>query len=189
MPVPDFSPGEVLTAAAMDSIGLWLIAGGTQTGSTALNVDSVFTSNYTNYRLLITQAEVATANQAFRLNFRSGGVTNTTAGYNYAYRGLRANNTAADTALVAGTFAEIGIYIATFANLAIGSASIDIMSPQVSGRTFGLANAIGYEALEFQMRNGGFVFNDNTVFDGFRISLSGAGNVAFRWQLFGYRRS
>jgi len=52
MPVPDFSPGEVLTAAAMDSIGLWLVKTQTlSTGSTA--VTNVFSSDYDSYFVAI----------------------------------------------------------------------------------------------------------------------------------------
>jgi hypothetical protein len=55
MPVPDFSPGEVLTAAAMDSIGLWLVK--TQTVGTAVSsvtVTGAFSAAYDNYRILYT---------------------------------------------------------------------------------------------------------------------------------------
>jgi hypothetical protein len=54
MPVPDFSPGEVLTAAAMDSIGLWLVK--TQTIGTAVasvTVTGAFSADYENYRIII----------------------------------------------------------------------------------------------------------------------------------------
>jgi hypothetical protein len=53
MPVPDFSPGEVLTAAAMDSIGLWLVK--TQTvGATvpSVTVTGAFSANYENYKII-----------------------------------------------------------------------------------------------------------------------------------------
>jgi len=54
MPVPDFSTGEVLTAAAMDSIGLWLVK--TQTVSSSPAVSSVtvtgaFSADYDNYKI------------------------------------------------------------------------------------------------------------------------------------------
>jgi hypothetical protein len=56
MPVPDFSPGEVLTAAAMDSIGLWLVK--TQTISSSPPVSSVtvtdaFSAQFDNYKIVI----------------------------------------------------------------------------------------------------------------------------------------
>jgi hypothetical protein len=53
MPVPDFSPGEVLTAAAMDSIGLWLVK--TQTvgaGVSAVTVTGAFNNDYQNYKII-----------------------------------------------------------------------------------------------------------------------------------------
>ena len=53
MPVPDFSPGEVLTASAMDSIGLWLVK--TQTVGTAVSnvtVTGAFSSTYENYLVI-----------------------------------------------------------------------------------------------------------------------------------------
>jgi hypothetical protein len=53
MPVPDFSPGEVLTAAAMDSIGLWLVKTVTVgTGVTSVPVTGAFSADYDNYRIV-----------------------------------------------------------------------------------------------------------------------------------------
>jgi hypothetical protein len=55
MPVPDFSPGEVLTAAAMDSIGLWLVK--TQTvgaGVASVTVTDAFSADYDNYKVTYT---------------------------------------------------------------------------------------------------------------------------------------
>jgi hypothetical protein len=55
MPVPDFSPGEVLTAAAMDSIGLWLVK--TQTigaGVGSVTVTDAFSADYENYKIVVT---------------------------------------------------------------------------------------------------------------------------------------
>jgi hypothetical protein len=55
MPVPDFSPGEVLTAAAMDSIGLWLVK--TQTvgaGVSSVTVTGAFSADYQNYKIIYT---------------------------------------------------------------------------------------------------------------------------------------
>jgi hypothetical protein len=169
------------------SSGLVYIAGGTQSGSTALNVDNVFTTTYRNYRLVMTEIEVATVDRTPRLNFRTGGATNTTANYNFAYRGLRVSGAGGDIAGSGLTYTEIGTQISNFANAQLGAVSIDIMSPQATATTFGTLNAVGYEALAYQMRSGGFVFGTTTSFDGFQINLNGAGNVAFKWQLYGYR--
>jgi hypothetical protein len=60
MPVPDFSPGEVLTAAAMDSIGLWLVKSQT-IGTTVASVvvPSVFSSTYDSYRVVISNVTMS----------------------------------------------------------------------------------------------------------------------------------
>jgi hypothetical protein len=53
MPVPDFSPGEVLTAAAMDSIGLWLVkTQAVPAGGSAFTVTGAFSADYDNYRIV-----------------------------------------------------------------------------------------------------------------------------------------
>jgi hypothetical protein len=50
MPVPDFSPGEILTASAMDSIGLWLVKTQTVgTGVSSVTVTDAFSANFNNY--------------------------------------------------------------------------------------------------------------------------------------------
>jgi hypothetical protein len=62
MPVPVFTSGEVLTAANMNQVGLWLVK--TQTFSAAANCDvtSVFSSSFENYIAVIRLASSLTGN-------------------------------------------------------------------------------------------------------------------------------
>jgi hypothetical protein len=54
MPVPDFSPGEVLTAAAMDSIGMWLVSTtAVGAGAASVPVNNCFSSDYQSYRVIM----------------------------------------------------------------------------------------------------------------------------------------
>jgi hypothetical protein len=70
MPVPDFSPGEVLTAAAMDSIGLWKVADATFTAASSVDVANCYSTNYTNYLIV---ARLQTSSQdSFYQNLVSG---------------------------------------------------------------------------------------------------------------------
>jgi hypothetical protein len=74
MPVPDFSPGEVLTAAAMDSIGLWLVK--TQTiGTTvaSVTVTGAFSADYDNYRIVVSGVDASNDAEGLRLTL--SGVT------------------------------------------------------------------------------------------------------------------
>jgi hypothetical protein len=53
MPVPNFTSGEVLTAGAMNNVGLWLVK--TQVvGATvpSVEVTGAFSSNYENYKII-----------------------------------------------------------------------------------------------------------------------------------------
>jgi hypothetical protein len=76
MPVPDFSPGEVLTAAAMDSIGLWLVKTVTiGVGATTVPVTNCFSSDYNNYRIVI-NGGTATSNGSLLVQLN--GATGTT---------------------------------------------------------------------------------------------------------------
>ena len=65
---PDFSSGAVLTAAQMNSVGLWLVK--TQVVGTAVNsvaVTGAFTSDYANYLITLTGG-TGSADQAIALN-------------------------------------------------------------------------------------------------------------------------
>jgi hypothetical protein len=167
--------------------GLWLISSGTNSGATGYNHDSVFTSEFRNYRVVLTNVEVSTAGRAIRLNYRSAGSTNNTSNYNYAYRGLRETGVTADTSSGGAVgFAEVGIYIDNFPDTPLAGASFDIYSPQLAARTGATSIAYAYEGLAFQYRQGGFLFNQANTFDGFRLFLSGSGNFKYEFAIYGY---
>jgi hypothetical protein len=64
MPVPDFSPGEVLTAAAMESISGWLVKSqAVGTGVSSVTVTGAFSADYENYRIIYSNG-VASATDA-----------------------------------------------------------------------------------------------------------------------------
>lgn len=78
MPVPDFSPGEVLTAADMDAVGLWKITSGTFSTNTEVNIDAI-TSSFTNYKLVVNWYSSTTMYLGMRT--RLSGSTDQTANY------------------------------------------------------------------------------------------------------------
>jgi hypothetical protein len=70
MPVPDFSPGEVLTAAAMDSIGLWLVKTVTVgSGVSAVDVTAAFSSTYDNYVISYSNVDASVNGAGFFFRF------------------------------------------------------------------------------------------------------------------------
>ena len=80
MPVPDFSPGEVLTAAAMDSISGWLVKTVTVTSGTSIVVTDAFSSTYDNYYVTYTGGVSSTA-AALTLQLGPSSVGGYNAGY------------------------------------------------------------------------------------------------------------
>ena len=82
MPVPDFSPGEVLTAAAMDSIGLWRV-GETVAGSgvTTITLNNVFSATYNAYRVVVSGGSVSSSASLLLQLIDSGGTAATTQYY------------------------------------------------------------------------------------------------------------
>lgn len=60
---PDFVAGQVLTAAQMNKVGMWLVK--TQTVGTAVSsvtVSDAFSADYTNYRIIYTGGTASTTN-------------------------------------------------------------------------------------------------------------------------------
>ena len=54
MPVPVFTTGEVLTAANMNQVGLWLVKSQTiGSGVSSVTVTNCFSSDYDNYKIMI----------------------------------------------------------------------------------------------------------------------------------------
>jgi len=82
MPVPDFAPGEVLTAAAMDQIGMWLVK--TQTIGSAVSsvtVNDCFSDTYNGYFVTVHGGTSSTADENVSLQLSDGGTASTTGYY------------------------------------------------------------------------------------------------------------
>lgn len=97
MPVPDFAVGEVLTAAAMDSIGLWLVKTQTiGTSQTSIPVTNAFSTTYENYFITVSGgASVAAAAVSLQLGASGTGYYSGQIGTDYTsdtIRYLRDNN-------------------------------------------------------------------------------------------------
>jgi hypothetical protein len=73
MSFPSFATGEVLTAADMNAVGLWLVKSQTiGTGVPSVTVTNAFSSDYENYRIVISGV---TGSAAIELRFNFVGLT------------------------------------------------------------------------------------------------------------------
>ena len=125
---PVFVAGQVLTAAQMNQIGLWAVKTETAfTSATTVNIDNVFTSDFTNYRInIVATGSVATAGS---LQLRVGGV-NATTNYNVQVMELAATTTFSgffNTAQTTFQFASFGV--------TQGAVAIDVYRPAIAAQT------------------------------------------------------
>ena len=148
MPVPDFSPGEVLTAGAMDSIGLWKVASGTLSGST-VNFQGCFTSSYNAYEIYITSLR-ANANTEVGFRLLSGASAANT--NNYQIQRMFGQSTSIGGSRATQTFGRVG-YCGGTANL-LSTYKMTIANPQVAKTTTAIsqgnyADSTDYVSFEY----------------------------------------
>ena len=179
MPVPDFSPGEVLTAAAMDSISGWLVGSGTLSLTTsATNVTGVFSSTYKNYRVLLNITARSTSNR-FDMRYIAG-TTPTSANY---YQGGIASDFASNTTLYFQRSNNDDRFFFD-AGTGTGSYSLDVFVPNVATPTRHLGEAVG-TSQGYGFNIGG-VQTGSIAFTGFQLFTS-TGTMTVEYQVFGYR--
>ena len=186
MPVPDFSPGEVLTAAAMDSIGLWKVASG-PLSSTATNFVGCFTDDYRNYRIVIDSVEMSGSGDLY---FRTlnGSTPFTGASYEWSYLGLTTSSTAANSAAGSQTLAYTGLEIGGATGIVFASLSFDIYGPKLAQRKFVTSQAMGLRSGFYYGRTGMTAVNDTIAYDGIQFLTNTAVTMAGNVTIYGYRK-
>ena len=185
MPVPDFSPGEVLTAGAMDSIGLWKVAEGTLS-STATNIVGCFSSNFRNYRIILDQVSLSSSGDLYWQPL--DGTTPDATNHRWAFLGANALGTAQNanqnTTQVAA-YAGIS-YTSSVDNLILATLTMDIMGPFIAQRTFAHTSAISFSTTN-TFRYGMSMNNTLTAYDGIRFLTQTATTMAGNYTVYGYR--
>jgi hypothetical protein len=179
MPVPDFSPGEVLTAAAMDSIGLWLVKTQTiGTGVSDVTVTGAFSADYENYYITITGGVGSgTSGMALRLGSTNTGYYG--AGQKLTYAGVSTVNNTNN----GSSFGFTGV--CTTDNIFF---SVNLFMPNLAKRTFLTSNFIfgdpagGGDNTFLQ----GYV-NNTTQYTAFTVLGAGATLTGGTIRVYGYR--
>jgi hypothetical protein len=184
MPVPDFSPGEVLTAAAMDSIGLWKVASGSLSTATTDFV-GCFTSDYRDYRIVISNVAFSGTGDLF-FRMLSASTPATGSDYFWAVNGLTIANTASSSAGSGQTLTYTGVSNTGANNLQIGNAVIDMHGPQLAQRTVNTSQAAGV-ITDYYHRTGMSAHNLTTAYDGIRFLTNSAVTVTGNVTIYGYR--
>ena len=186
MPVPDFSPGEVLTASAMDSIGLWKLATVTATSGSTLDLTGVFSSDYDAYKIVLTNirlsgigsitAQLTTGTSPVVVNASNWTWLSARVDYNAnAYNFNKATNDAFFRFCIAGTNA-IGAYMDIMNPNLAQNTSVVAQGTDARGTTgylpyttaANLANNTQYTGLRFNAEAGFTFSNMKAVVYGYR---------------------
>jgi hypothetical protein len=180
MPVPNFSPGEVLTAAAMDSIGLWLVKSQTiGTGVSSVLVPDAFSADFVNYRILVTGGASSTP-AALGLQM---GTSLTGSGY---YLGIIGTNYAGGTS--SGQDNNSTYWTVAGSAMPDGNALDVMLTEPFLARKTGLAigSRIDYRTNGAGTMGNGF-HNTATSYTGFALVVSGANMTGGTIRVYGIR--
>jgi hypothetical protein len=182
---PDFTSGAVLTAAQMNSVGLWKVGAYTLSGVTTQFV-GVFSSDFTNYLVKIDNFNNGSATtRAITVQMLSATTPATT---NYS------SNTVVQfqaSSLSGSGVAGSSMDISAVSNLANGAGSLELefFNPNDALNTFVLSKSYTYQSnvTAYVHRNGSHIHATATAYNGFAISGvtdSLSGNVT----IYGYRK-
>lgn len=178
---PDFTAGQILTAAQMNKIGLWTVKNKTTvTAASSVTADNVFSSDFANYRIVIRYITSGASGITYRN--RVGGVSAAT-NYNYNLLSGAASSATSATTTGATSMALCGDTSGTF----YSSLAFDLLGPQLAEpTTFQVVNARASGAYTTPQS---LLFNGNhstaTAYDGFEL-LVAAGTWTGYYTVYGY---
>jgi hypothetical protein len=178
MPVPDFSPGEVLTAAAMDSIGLWLVK--TQTvgaGVASVSVLNAFNNDFVNYRVVYDQVVCTVSDTTVFV--RPGGDA-TAASYNSGGYFVLYSGSGVGYLNAVAIDGGIGIGITSTVNM---SGAFDIYNPNIAART----RAMGMWSGDAYAGQYGGVHTVATAYTSFDFRVAAGTMTGGTIRVYGYR--
>ena len=188
MAIKTFTTGEVLTAADTNTYlansGLVYVGTVNYTNAATVNVDSVFTSTYTHYRVVGMHIPSGSLGN-FYMKLRSGGADQS--GANYQYTAARLYNTNLQDASGSGAtfmyFSNGGVISNSYAF------TMDIFDPKGNTQTLVTNDASNFESAVAAVRwwgSGGYKANYSA--DGFVI-YPAAGTWTGSLAVYGYRKA
>ena len=172
---PDFSSGAVLTAAQMNSVGLWLVK--TQvvgTGVSSVTVSSAFSTDYDSYKIIYSGGLPSTSNH---LGLRLGSTTT------LYYGGLVYNASASATPAGALDTNASSFSYAAGGNVNYMLLNCDLHNPFLTKYTMINASNLSFE--NYGMYNA--ALRDNTSYTAFTLIPSAGTITGGTIRIYGYR--
>ena len=186
MPVPDFSPGEIWTAGAADSIGLWKISTTSFSNVPSVQIDNCFPTDYSRFRVIFSLTGVTTNTNYGHWRLSVGGTPSVTG---YVSKSIWWNMGTASS--LAADFDNQTTRFCLGPNGSTGSqpmlATVDVYNPNVAAHTSTVMQGSGsYGVSAFWYYDGGGAHTVNTAYDGLYFAPT-AENVTGSIAVYGYR--
>ncbi len=185
---PDFSVGQVLTAAQMNAVGLWKITTDTFTNVASRTLSNIFSSDFDHYHIIYSVNSTAvTSGRVLTVQLRNSGGTSAT-NYISGFRVIDVNLANANwatgftsnTLFYAGYLGEPGFAPASgFMNIYNPNAAADTTQ---TGQAFGLSSGVAYYNMTF-----GGVNTNNTAYTDLVFTPTGD-NMTGNITVYGYRK-
>jgi len=184
MAIKTFTTGEVLTASDTNTYlansGLVYVGGTSFSAQSTVNLDSVFSATYQNYKIELFITSSSQVMLQYRL--RVGGASNTTANYSNQY--LVLDNTSVLAARNTGqTIGDVGQMVLS----GISFMEVSVFDPFSAAPTGMLTNT-GCFVGEAYMRNQANVMKASTSFDGISF-IPVSGTITGTVRVYGYRQA
>lgn len=188
MPVPVFSAGEVLTAANMNAVGMWKVGSFSGNGtSNLITCDNVFTTDYQNYRVVISMSPAGVNNIAAWMQYINTSGTVVTTGY---YSSIYSQDYASGTTGFGTMRSSSGVVYLGWIPSSGGflGATFDIYRPRETAQTVTSGTYVGINSGSAYA--GGQIMAQTTVntqMRGFRVQADGSPNLTATIRVYGYR--
>jgi hypothetical protein len=183
MSFPSFASGEVLTAADMNAVGLWRVTTVSPTPATTIAVNNCFTSDYTNYCVIVTPIGLSGASD-ITLRLRAGGTPN---GANYYLGNIFADGAALSSAAENNTGNWRALNIGSTATNALNQFKFDLYGPAVAVNTRYSYIGAGWSGTNVRYRSGMGFHDNGNIFDGFDLTASTT--ITATISVYGYNKS
>jgi hypothetical protein len=185
MAIKTFTAGSILTAADTNTFlansGLVYLGGGNLSG-TQTDFLGCFSSNYTNYRVVVSQGTLSAATD-FCLNFLLGAAPVASNAFYYGYVGLTSGGAGSNQSGAGVPLGRTGAYTSGGGQMFV--TSFDIYAPNVNTWTRWAGQACNQADLG--SRSGGGHWADNTQFTGLRLQSAGGQTISGKAEIYGYR--
>ena len=185
MPVPDFSQGEVLTASAMDQVGMWKITEVTFSGQTQVDFDDIFTSNYSTYRIAFDSfTSSGTINILMRLRDSGGNIASSV----YTTQRLETVGSTVSAFNLGTNITEWLPFFVGTGTAAETNGHLDIFKPNISSYTRTEGSFVRTDSTtDCRTVTMSGLFNATTVITGFSILRSSTATISGTVRVYGYR--